>query len=83
MAITGSYNLNELTVGNLVVTGNASFTNNIQANTINGKKPAEIIFGTIAPSKTENVLWIDTASSMYIPKVYYSSAWHPLGAVFS
>ena len=83
MAITGSYNLNELTVGNLVVTGNASFTNNIQANTINGKKPAEIIFGTTAPSKTENVLWIDTASSMYIPKVYYSSTWHPLGAVFS
>lgn len=83
MAITGSYNLNELTVGNLVVTGNASFTNNIQANTINGKKPAEIIFGTTAPSKTENVLWIDTTSSMYIPKVYYSSAWHPLGAVFS
>lgn len=83
MALTGSYTLNELTVGNLVVTGNASFTNNIQANTINGKKPAEIIFGTTAPSKTENVLWIDTASSMYIPKVYYSSAWHPLGAVFS
>ena len=83
MALTGSYTLNELTAGNLVVTGNASFTNNIQTNTINGKKPAEIIFGTTAPSKTENVLWIDTTSSMYIPKVYYSSAWRPLGAVFS
>lgn len=83
MALTGSYTLDEATIGNLVVTGNASFTNNLQANTINGKKPAEILFGTSAPSKTENVLWIDTTSSMYIPKVYYSSAWHPLGAVFS
>lgn len=83
MAITGSYNLNELTVGNLVVTGNASFTNNLQVNTINGDNPAQIIFGTSAPSKTTNILWIDTTSSMYIPKVYYSSAWHPLGASFS
>lgn len=33
---TDSVDIDELTTGDLVVTGSASFTNNIQANTING-----------------------------------------------
>lgn len=39
MALNGSYTLDELTAGNLVVTGNASFSNNLQVNTINGDIP--------------------------------------------
>ena len=63
-----SISVDEATVGDLVVNGNASFTNNIQANTINGQAINFLEKNYTSSDSNGNITWRDFpgTSSLYI-----------------
>jgi len=69
---------------NVDILGDGVATGSLSAMNLVSTSRVIVTYGSVAPTPlTNGLLWLDTTSTIPILKIYYASAWHSFGAVYS